>query len=92
VSNYPELYEAAERAHGTDAATLWWRDGAQTLSAQVDDLVESLRLSGAREVARYLRTHLEYARAIRNLGKPVKARAIPNGIGTVVTFDPMVRP
>lgn len=85
MSSYPELYEAVERS-----AAFFTDDGH--ISAAVDALIESLRRSGAREAAHYLRAHVEYARAIRNLGRPVKASAIPNGIGTIVTFDPMVRP
>lgn len=83
--SYPELYEAVERS-----AAFFTNDGS--ISAAVDTLIEALRRSGAREAAHYLRAHVEYARAIRNLGRPVKANMIPGAIGTVVTFDPMVRP
>ena len=91
MSSYPELYEAAERSAEMSAASFVTDDGRH-ISAAVDTLIEALRCSGAREAARYIRTHVEYARAIRNLGRPVKASAIPGAIGTVVTFDPMVRP
>lgn len=64
----------------------------RTIAETVDALIETLRRSGASEVARYLRAHVEYARRLHGFGRPVGCAMPPGQVLHVVTFDPMVRP